>query len=122
MCRARILICDDEPNYRFLLRAVLEPEGAVIVGEAGDGRECLALAEELDPEYIVLDLNMPGMDGFAALPRLREVAPRAQVIVLSTAQAEEAADNVVRLGARGFVHKPADIFAVPNELRRAIAA
>ena len=118
----RVLICDDEPNYRFLLRAVLEPEGAVIVGEAGDGRECVALAAELEPDYIVLDLNMPGMDGLTALPKLREVAPRAQVVVLSTAQPEEAADSVARLGARGFVHKPADIFAVPGELRRAVAA
>ena len=118
----RVLICDDEPNYRFLLRAVLEPEGAVVVGEAGDGRECVELAAELDPEYIVLDLNMPGMDGLTALPRLREVAPNAQIVVLSTAQPEDAAANVVKLGARGFVHKPADIFAVPRELRRAVAA
>ena len=120
MCR--VLICDDEPNYRFLLRAVLEPEGAEVVGEAGDGRECLELAAELDPDCILLDLNMPGMDGITALPRLREVAPRAKIVVLSTAQADDAAVSVVRLGARGFVHKPADIFAVPRELRRAIAA
>jgi CheY-like chemotaxis protein len=118
----RVLICDDEPNYRFLLRAVLEPEGAVVVGEAGDGRECLALTKELQPDYIVLDLNMPGMDGLTALPRLRELAPRARIVVLSTARAEEAAEDVVDLGANGFVHKPADIFSVPRELRRAVAA
>ena len=118
----RILLCDDEPNYRFLLRAVLEPEGAVIVGEAGDGEECLRLARELQPEYIVLDLNMPRMDGLTALPRLREAAPAAKIVVLSTARAEEAADNVVELGARGFVSKPSDIFAVPRALREAAAA
>jgi DNA-binding NarL/FixJ family response regulator len=118
----RVLICDDEPNYRFLLRAVLEPEGVNVIGEAGDGRECVKLAAELDPDYIVLDLNMPGMDGMTALPQLREAAPQAQIVVLSTASVEEAADNVVRLGASGFVHKPADIFSVPGELRRAVAA
>lgn len=118
----RIILCDDEPNYRFLLRAVLEPEGVEIVGEAGDGRECLALAEELQPDYIVLDLNMPGMDGLTALPHLRKAAPRSQVVVLSTASASEAEAEVVQLGARGFVHKPPDIFAVSRALREAVAA
>ena len=118
----RIILCDDEPNYRFLLRAVLEPEGMEVVGEAGDGRECLALAEQLQPDYIVLDLNMPGMDGMTALPMLRELVPGSEVVVLSTAAPEEAAAETKRLGARGFVHKPADIFSVPGALRAAIAA
>jgi DNA-binding NarL/FixJ family response regulator len=118
----RILLCDDEPNYRFLLRAVLEPEGVEIVGEAGDGRECLELAEQLRPDYILLDLNMPGMDGMTALPKLRERVPASEVVVLSTASTEEAAAGVVELGARGFVHKPADIFDVPGALRDAITA
>ena len=118
----RILLCDDEPNYRFLLRAVLEPEGIEVVGEAGDGRECLELAMELQPDYILLDLNMPGMDGMTALPQLRERVPGSEVVVLSTAAAEETAAGVVKLGARGFVHKPADIFAVPGALHRIIAA
>ena len=118
----RILLCDDEPNYRFLLRAVLEPEGMEVVGEASDGRECLELAERLQPDYILLDLNMPGMDGMTALPKLRERVPGSEVVVLSTAATEETAADVVGLGARGFVHKPADIFAVPGALRECVAA
>ena len=118
----RILLCDDEPNYRFLLRAVLEPEGIEFVGEAGDGSECLELAERLRPDYILLDLHLPGMDGMTALPKLRERVPGSGVVVLSTADAEDAAAGVVKLGALGFVHKPADIFAMPEALRVAIAA
>jgi CheY-like chemotaxis protein len=116
----RVLLCDDEPNYRRLLRAVLEPEGMEIVGEAGDGRECLEVAERVHPDVILLDLNMPGMDGLTALPELRAREPGAAVVVLSSAEREEAEERTIGLGAHAFLTKPRDIFAVPGLVRAAV--
>ena len=120
MCK--VLLCDDDRHYRLLLKEVLTPLGVEIVGEAADGVACIDLARTLQPDLILLDLNMPRMDGLAALPQLRAAAPDASVVVLSTAEAHEACARSKKLGARGFVHKPADIFTLPSALRAAIAA
>jgi DNA-binding NarL/FixJ family response regulator len=61
------------------------------------------------------------VDGLSALPRLREQEPDAAVVVLSTAQAEEAESRSLLLGARAFLHKPRDVFAIPGLLRAAVA-
>jgi CheY-like chemotaxis protein len=117
----RVLLCDDTSAYRALERAVLEPWGAEIVGEAADGRECLDLLEqEVKPDLILLDVNMPGMDGLTALPRIRACAPQADVVMLSTGAAEDLEEESLRRGARAFLHKPRDIRALPEMLRAAM--
>jgi CheY-like chemotaxis protein len=118
----RVLLCDDTPAYRTLTRAVLEPQGAEIVGEAGDGEECLELlGRQVDPDLILLDVNMPGMDGLTALPAIRRSAPRADVVMLSTGAAADLEAESLRRGARAFLHKPQDIHALPGLLRAAMS-
>jgi CheY-like chemotaxis protein len=119
VCKRRIFLCDDEPNYRFLLRAVLEPEGAEIVGEAGDGRSCLEELEDTDPDLILLDVRMPGMDGIEALPKIHERKPDAKIVMLSSADPADLEQRSLALGATAFVRKPRDIFDVPAVLRAA---
>jgi two-component system, NarL family, nitrate/nitrite response regulator NarL len=121
VCKRRVLLCDDEPNYRFLLRAVLEPEGVEIVGEAGDGKACLEALEEADPDLILLDVRMPGMDGIQALPEIHARAPKAQIVMLSSADPADLEERTLALGATAFVRKPHDIFQVPAALRAAFA-
>jgi two-component system secretion response regulator SsrB len=117
----RVLLCDDTPAYRTLTRAVLEPQGAEIVGEAGDGRECLELlSREVDPDLILLDVNMPVMDGLTALPAIRSQAPKARVVMLSTGSADDLEAESLRRGAKAFVHKPHDIRTLPDLLRAAM--
>ncbi len=117
----RVLLCDDTAAYRMLARAVLEPQGAEIVGEAADGEECLALlAGEARPDLILLDVNMPGMDGLTALPAIRRCAPEAEVVMLSTGAAEDLEDACLRRGAKAFVHKPRDIRTLPRLLDAAM--
>jgi CheY-like chemotaxis protein len=118
----RVLLCDDTPAYRTLTRAVLEPQGAEIVGEAGDGEECLELLEgTVRPDLILLDVNMPGMDGLTALPAIRRRAPDADVVVLSTGCAADLEAESLRHGAKAFLHKPQDIRTLPGLLRAAMA-
>ena len=116
-----MFICDDAVGYRHLLRAVLVPEGAEIVGEASEGGACVDKVVDAQPDLVLLDLKMPGVDGLTALPELRRRVPDAKVLVLTTAPAAEAEEQSLRLGATGFVQKPRDITRLPEALRLALA-
>ena len=116
----RILLCDDTRDILLLLGAEfdLHPD-LEIVGEAANGREVISLAEAEQPDVIVLDLAMPEMDGLEALPEIRQVAPKAKIIVLSGFEARGLAARVMALGARRYVEKgtPAsDIAGVIREV------
>jgi two-component system chemotaxis response regulator CheY len=118
----RVYICDDSPEYRMLLRLVLAEAGATIVGEGSNGHECLAAAAGTDPSIVLLDLNMPGLNGLEALPRLRDLIPNAKIVVLTTSKAEETETQALELGADAFVSKPMDAASVPRLVREKLAA
>lgn len=73
-----VLIVDDHPSFRSVARMLLEAEGYEVVGEAPDGEQALELARQLSPDVVLLDLNMPGIDGFEVARRL----PAGPAIVL----------------------------------------
>jgi DNA-binding NarL/FixJ family response regulator len=101
----RILIVDDHPLTRDALAALLAQQGFDVVGEAADGQEALAAARRLQPDLVLLDLTMPGMDGLAALPQIREEAPACEVVVLTASDAEENLLGAIRAGASGYLLK-----------------
>jgi DNA-binding NarL/FixJ family response regulator len=101
----RILIVDDHPLTRDALAALLGAHGIEVVGCASDGMEAIAEAERLQPDLVLLDLSMPGMDGLAALPRLREAAPGCEVVVLTASGTEENLLAAIRGGAAGYLMK-----------------
>ncbi len=112
-----VLICDDLDAMRTLLRVVIQLRpGLRVAGEARDGNEAIAEAERLQPDVILLDLAMPKLTGFAALPRIREVAPDARVIVLSGFVSSTTSARVLALGAARFIEKG----ATPDEIASAI--
>jgi DNA-binding NarL/FixJ family response regulator len=118
----RLFLCDDNAQYRQLARLVLERAGHEIVGEAGDGAEVVRRAPASAPEVVLLDLNMPNVDGFAALPSLREaLAPEAKILVLTTGQARGERRRALAAGADGFIVKPERVFALDETLRAALA-
>src|SRR5215211_8311782 len=84
-----ILLVDDHPLTRDGLAALLAGHGFDVVGEAADGREAIDLAHELQPDVILLDLSIPGLNGLEALPRLRAEAPNCEVVVLTASGDEE---------------------------------
>jgi DNA-binding NarL/FixJ family response regulator len=101
----RILIVDDHPLTRDALAALLTQQGFDVVGEAEDGKEALTVTRTLQPDLVLLDLTMPGMDGLTALPKIREQAPDCEVVVLTASDTEENLLGAIRAGAAGYLLK-----------------
>jgi DNA-binding NarL/FixJ family response regulator len=101
----RVLIVDDHPLTRDALSALLTQHEFSIAGTAADGEEAIAAARELQPDLILLDLSMPGIDGLEALPLLREAAPACEVVMLTASVAEENLLSSIRAGAAGYLLK-----------------
>lgn len=102
----RVLLADDHPLVRAGVRKVLEQQPSVtVVGEAGDGDEALRLLAELEPDLLVLDLNMPNRDGFAVLREARDVSPGVRILVLTMHSSVEYVARAVREGADGYLLK-----------------
>ncbi len=80
----RILVVDDDPDSRQRTRAILASDGPYEFQEAADGQAALDACERFRPDLIVLDLQMPGMDGWTALPKLRKLLPEATIIIHSS--------------------------------------
>jgi DNA-binding NarL/FixJ family response regulator len=101
----RILIVDDHPLTRDALSSLLDAGGFDVVGEAADGAAALELARSLQPDLVLLDLSMPGLDGLSALPRLRSAAPGCEVVVLTASGTEDNLLAAIRGGAAGYLLK-----------------
>ena len=101
----RVLLVDDHPLTREALAGLLEAHGFDVVAQAGDGEEAIAMAAALEPDLIVLDLTMPGMDGLTALPLLREASPATSVVVLTASEDDANLLGAIRLGAAGYLLK-----------------
>ena len=99
-----VLLVDDTIDLRLLMRLALERTGRFkIVGEAGNGQEGVGLAEVLQPDLVVLDLNMPVMDGAEALPLIRAASPRSKIVIFSGLDGNAAEWGSA--GASGYVVK-----------------
>ena len=115
--KIRILVADDHPVVRKGLESCLaRQERLKIVGEAADGDQALRMARELMPDVILMDVNMPGMNGLAVTEVLRQEVPQVKVLVLSVHNNREYIFRIIQSGAHGYVSKEAP----PDELLRAI--
>lgn len=106
MSLIRVLIADDHAVVRDGLKLVLEAEeDFVVVGEAGNGAEAFALARELAPDVVLMDLRMPGLDGLSALEQIQRDAPNIAVVILTTYNEDDLIARGLRAGARGYLLK-----------------
>lgn len=104
----RLLIVDDHPVVRRGIRMSLAQSVTIqIVGEASDGREALSLARELKPDVVLMDIDMPQMNGLAVTDLLRREMPEVKVLILSTYSNSDYVMRIIQCGARGFVLKEA---------------
>ena len=107
--RIRVLVADDHPVFRRGMRAILGAEsGTELVGEATDGEEAAALALELRPDVVLMDLNMPNVNGIEATRRILEANPETAVLMLTMFEDDKSIFAAMRAGANGYVLKGAD--------------
>ena len=110
MSRIHVLIADDHPVFRYGLRALLQTEATMIevVGEAATGEEVVALAAQVNPEVILMDVNMPGLNGIEATRRILAATPHVGILMLTMFDDDESVFTAIRLGARGYLLKGAE--------------
>jgi DNA-binding NarL/FixJ family response regulator len=101
----RVLIVDDHPSFRATAKVLLVAEGYDVIGEADTGAEAVRLAKELQPDLVVLDVQLPDLNGFEVTALLRGLEPPPEVVLTSSRDDYTAA--VVGTGARGFLPKDA---------------
>ena len=106
MCRIRIMIVDDNATFREQLKEFLASEPDIeVVGEAADGQEAILKARELQPDVVLMDVRMPGINGIHATRQLKEEMPEVKVIILSLYDIDEYRKAALDSGASGYVVK-----------------
>lgn len=114
---ARVLIVDDEVYIRLYLRSALQTAGHQVVGEIGDGTHALECARQLQPDVILLDVVMPGVDGLSILPALHAAAPLAQIVLISGIDPIRCGVLGLTTPLAGYLTKPFQ----PQDLHRILA-
>ena len=112
------LIVDDHPFIRMAIKVLLEKEGFKVVAEADNGVDAVQFARELSPSLIVMDLNIPRLDGLEAIKRLTDLHLSSKLVVLTEQAPEFYSERCMRAGAMGYISKTAELI----ELRLAIQA
>jgi DNA-binding NarL/FixJ family response regulator len=112
-----VIVVDDQPIVRAGFAAILDAEADIsVVGSAGDGAAAIDLVGRTDPDVVLMDIRMPGVDGLSATARLTAAGPRPRVLVLTTFDLDEYVYRALRAGASGFLLKDAD----PDDLVAAV--
>ena len=101
----KVLIVDDHPSFRSAARLLLEHEGFEVVGEAEDGESGLRASTDLHPDVVLLDINLPDIDGFDVASRICLDTAAPKVVLTSSRDPREFGPLVSRSGAKGFVPK-----------------
>jgi DNA-binding NarL/FixJ family response regulator len=115
----RVLIVDDHDLFRSGLRNLLEEQGVNIVGEASAGSEAIRIVSELAPDVVVMDLNMPGMNGVEATRHITSAAPLTRVVVLTISDQDEDVLAAILAGACGYLLKDSSIQDLITGIRAA---
>jgi DNA-binding NarL/FixJ family response regulator len=117
----RIVIADDHPLFRDGLRSLLQSQGHEVVGEAHNGREAVALARKLLPEFVLMDVSMPELDGIAATRLIAAELPSVKVVILTASDQDETLFDAMKAGAQGYLLKNLeadDFFALLDRAAR----
>jgi two-component system, NarL family, response regulator LiaR len=115
----RVIVVDDDPLARRVLRDVLQKDGITVIAECGSGREAIELTAYYRPDVVVMDLIMPGMDGLEATAEITRATPDVRVVILTSGDDDEVGLMTLRAGAAGFLCKSVGIESLPRALRRA---
>lgn len=117
---SRILIVDDIPFIRSVIKDVVVSSGFRVVGEASDGAECVALYKALKPDVVLLDIMMPVMNGLEALKKIKQINKESVVIMCSSLGDQERIIGAIQAGAADFIVKPFRKERIVSAIRRAV--
>jgi two-component system chemotaxis response regulator CheY len=116
--KARVLIADDEPHIRSLIRLIVTSLGAEVVAEANDGEQALHLYKQFSPDMILLDINMPKIDGISVLKQVMAINSNTLVVMLTSLNTLEVVKECIDNGAWNYILKN----TTADELHKAISA
>ena len=105
LMRSTVVIVDDHPEFRESASALLEAEGFAVIGEAADGHEAIAAVERLRPQVVLLDIQLPDLDGFAVAERLASRPDPPMVVLISSREAAAYGPRLDTAAAQGFIPK-----------------
>jgi two-component system, NarL family, response regulator LiaR len=108
MTRIRLLVVDDQTVVREGLAAILANYSDIeVIGQASDGMQALEIIKQAKPNVVLLDLVMPGLDGLATIPRIREIAPNTRILVVTSFAESDRVYQAIKAGALGYILKDA---------------
>ena len=114
--KVRVLLADDEAHVRLFVKTVVGSMGCQVVAEAADGRQALELFDKTQPDLVLLDINMPVMDGMAALKELRRRSDKVAIVMLTSLASAEVVEQCLAAGANYHLRKDLPL----NELKQEI--
>lgn len=103
---AKVLIVDDAAFMRMMIKDILEKNGFEVVGEANNGIKAVELFKKESPDVVTMDITMPDMDGIEAVKKIREIDPKAKIIMCSAMGQQTMVMDAIKAGARDFIVKP----------------
>jgi DNA-binding NarL/FixJ family response regulator len=100
-----VLIVDDHPSFRLSARRMLEADGYSVVGEAEDGEAAISAVRDLSPDLVLLDVQLPDIDGFEVAERLRAAGESSAIVLTSTRESSDFGEEIAASSTQGFVTK-----------------
>lgn len=111
-----VLVVDDDHMMREMLKLILHADGYQVIGEAANGKNAVVLCASQKPGLVLLDINMPEMDGLQALEEIRKVSPATVVVMVSAEATMDRVKDAIGKGAAGFVVKPLNAASVLSKI------
>lgn len=115
--KVRVVIADDEEHIRALVALIVSSLGAEVVAQASDGQQALDLYKQHRPNMVILDINMPKLDGIAVLKQIMEIDPRTLVLMLTSLNALDVAKECIENGAWNYILKNTTAEELSKEIR-----
>ena len=117
--KVRVLLADDEAHVRLLVRTLVTSLGYEVIGEAADGKRAVEMFDTLSPDLVLLDINMPVMDGLAALKAIRGKSETVAILMLTSLASAEVVEESLDAGATYHLRKDLPVAELKEEIREA---